>query len=401
MLSSMQPARCALVNLVICAFVAHFSSALVVDTHGKRQATHAFRQREIESAPALTGLSLVPVALGSSQCGLLAAAFLVRPKPTCKYVDISSNGSACFCTIYLPPSLKNLPAKADPAVLVSPPSFGAPSPAALLSPPPGVADRAALAATTPTFPPLQQVTPALTPLGPYTARPMAAECPFSRSCSNDNCVGYDSFGFSHALMASPTPGSEYLHTMGCMYVMKPGTNFVVPSRVSDLWNMENNRLDPTYALHYAKHLDLQCEGLYLGNTLKEFCQDMILQMNTSCSKVWAEVVSTRCSHAPPPVGFNLTSALWQVCPFECELNERNWGQHQHVLSRRVTSTAVTGQKVTSVTAVGRDVTAVGRDVGRDVTRDVTDVTSVIESVTGDTGTKATSGSTTHNPYAWR
>lgn len=234
---------------------------------------------------------------------MLEMGMIVSPKPRCQHVIMSANWDACMCTLFLPGSMALMPDNLyNPFAIDIPPD-------------PDI----------PTFPAMPSVPPPSSPLAPYNP-PLndAPECPFTANCGKkpgvneyEDCVGYDSWGFSEVRRGKYSPASRFFNSLNCFYIMKPYDRFKVPKKIEAFWYLSKKRGD-VQTFYESESLTLECKGKGgYTNPWKVFCEDMVWKLKVECSTPWSKFWRGDCEKAPPPKGFTASSQLGEFCPIDC------------------------------------------------------------------------------------
>lgn len=157
-----------------------------------------------------------PVA-SDEDCKLLEKGMVVNPKPKCQHIVMASNKDGCNCFINLPGSINPMPdTLQNPWAVQVPPSD----------------------ANAPDFAALPTVPPPANPLTPFNAPMMVPSCPFSKKCAegDEECVGFNTWGFSSASMGRYSPASSFGNSINCFYIAEPYDRFAVPKKVQAVWD---------------------------------------------------------------------------------------------------------------------------------------------------------------------
>lgn len=264
---------------------------------------------EVASVPPEPAVPEAPKALppkfpvmSQEECELFQEGFLVSPGAKCQHVIFAENVDGCTCTINLPASI-NPQATAgnlyNPFLPEIPPDPSVPLPQAM-----------------PTVPPPSN------PLQPYLAPMMPPECPFITACGDPesfDCVGYNSWGFTEAGMSGYTPAAASLNMMSCSYLMKPYSEFKIPTRMKALWRLNAKQMKVFKRMN--EPFLMKCVGQNVASASQlSWCNDKVNRMKFSCDKTWEDVAKATakaCEAAPAPEGFATESTLADLCPTIC------------------------------------------------------------------------------------
>lgn len=253
----------------------------------------------------------IPV-IGPTECKILEAGIVVDPPPKCEHVVYSSNWDGCMCAIPQPGNLNPMP-----DTLYNPFAQDIP-------PDPNI----------PGFPPMPTVPPPSNPLAPFVPPMMIPTCPYNDACGDKDplvnnfqeCVGFDSFGFSEVRKGKYSPASRFFNAIHCFYIMKPYDLFKVPKKIEAFFHLQEKRGEVLSYQHNVP-LKLECKSQTFMDNWHVFCEEMVINLETPCEKPWSKLWSGDCEGAPPPTeDFSMGSELGEFCPFHCgfKKHELDW-----------------------------------------------------------------------------
>lgn len=221
----------------------------------------------------------------------------MEPPVKCAHSLFASTWDACTCTVVLPPSIHQVP-----QIL-----------------PPPIPQGTVMNPDAPTFPPPVLSSPPLNPMRPYAPPPLLPTCPFATKCmhpENPDCVGFNSWGFAEAKMASYMPGAAYFNSISCSYIMNPPNVFTIPTKVKERWARRD--MFKNLAILYKSTLNIVCGNVSYPSVYGDFCQTVMVHERTPCTVAWGKLWQGPCLDAPPPEGLKVTSLMSEVCPKECK-----------------------------------------------------------------------------------